>query len=843
VTGAEIRRRFLAYFAAHDHLVVDSAPLVPADDPSTLFNSAGMQPLQPYYLGVRRPPHGRLASCQKCFRTVDLEEVGRTDRHHTFFEMLGNFAPTGAYFKEAAIPLAWEFVTDPARGLGLPSDRLRVTVHPTDEEARDIWLRETGVRPAWVHDAPENWWGLELGPCGPDSELFWDRGPEYGCGRPDCYPDHCDRFLEFWNLVFPQFDKQPDGSLPPLPRPAIDTGMGLERVTSIVQRVESNFDTDLFRDSLAFIRQNSAEQGRTSERVIADHVRAATFVIADGVVPATEGRGYVLRRVIRRAALHARRIGMSRPLDQAVGIVVRNMRGQYPYLVERERGVQEAVAAEQEAFNRTLERGMDLFEQLASRHGSEIPGADAFLLHDTFGFPLELTRELAEERGLTVDEAGFGAAMTEQQERSRADLRTRFIAVKGLPSSEFVGHTELRVDASVVNIRLRGVDVTRAGEGDEVEVYLDRTPFYAESGGQVGDTGLLTGLDGEVLVEDTQRPVEGVVTHLGRVRIGGIRVGDRVVAAVDGPRRRQIMRHHTATHLLNRALEELLGRRNLQRGSWVGPDHTTFDFPLDRALTPDELERLALRVNAQVRAALPLAARVLPYQEAVATGATHLFEEKYGDRVRVVCFGDWSCEFCGGTHVETSADVGLALITSESSVGAGLRRIDMTVGEAADRLVRRQMGVLSEVARTLGTSPNQVAARAAELRRELREAEREVERLRDELRVAHLRGSNGGPRRRPASVPLVLEEVPAGGADDLRGWADRYLESLGGSGVVAVTNGDSFVVKVSRDLADRHPATALVPMLGRGGGKRELAQGRLTKPAADAFNEVEAALQ
>jgi alanyl-tRNA synthetase len=843
VTGAEIRRRFLAFFAAHDHLVVDSAPLIPADDQSTLFNSAGMQPLQPYYLGLRRAPAPRLASCQKCFRTGDLEEVGRTDRHHTFFEMLGNFAPTGDYFKETAIPLAWEFVTDPERGLGLPRDRLRVTVHPTDEEARDIWRRRTDVELAWITDNADNWWGLELGPCGPDSELWWDRGREYGCARPDCEPDHCDRFLEFWNLVFPQFDKQPDGSLPPLPRPAIDTGMGLERVASIVQGGESNFDTDLFAPLLAFVREAAPSPTRISERVIADHVRAATFVIAEGVLPATEGRGYVLRRILRRAALHARRVGLTRPLADAVPFVVAVMGDQYPYLAEREQDVCEAIAAEQAAFDRTLERGVELFAQLVDRRPTEIAGADAFRLHDTFGFPLELTRELAAERGLAVDEAGFDAAMAEQRERSRRDQDRQLADLKGLPAGEFVGYGELRVNATVVGLRRSGGEVAEARQGDEVEVYLDRTPFYGESGGQVGDTGLLTGLDGEVVVEDTQRPLEGVITHMGRVRIGVLRVGDGVVAAVDAARRRQIMRHHTATHILNRSLEELVGRRNLQRGSWVGPDHTTFDFPLDRALTAEELERLADRVNAQVRAALPLSVRVLPYQEAAATGATHLFDEKYGDRVRVVCFGDWSCEFCGGTHVETSADVGLALITSEFSIGRGIRRIDMTVGESADRLVRRHLAVLAEASRRLGVPADQVARRAADLRRELRVAEREIEQLRDEVRVARVRGVNGGPRRRPASVPLILEQVPAGDARDLRGYADRFLEALGGSGVVAVANESNFVIKVSRDLAARHPAQGLVPLLGEGGGKDEMAQGRLTKSVADAFNEVEASLQ
>ena len=822
--------------------MLDSFPLIPADDPSTLFISAGMQPLQPYYRGLRPPPYGRLTSSQKCFRTVDLDEVG-DDRHSTFLEMLGNFAPTGDYFKETAIPLAWELLTDTVHGFGLGKDRLRVTTHPTDQEARDIWRRETDVSPSWIYENADNWWGLDLGPCGPDSEIWWDRGVEFGCGQPDCPPDHCDRFLEFWNLVFPQFDKQPDGSLPPLPAPAVDTGMGLERISSIVQGVPSIFDTDLFARLTQFIRDSAGDLQTRSERVISDHVRAATFVVADGVTPSNEGRGYVLRRVIRRAALHARRAGMTRPLADGVPIVVATMRDQYPYLDQRERDAREAIATEQDAFNRTVERGIELFEQLASRHGREIPGGDAFRLHDTFGFPLELTRELAAERGLTVDQDGFAAAMAEQRQRSRQARQHRWTDLTALPTSDFVGYEQLQAEASVAALRRDGTDVVEAEEGEEVEVYLDRTPFYAESGGQVGDTGRLTGSDGEVIVDDTQQPREGVVAHIGRVGVGQLRVGDQVVAVVDAHRRRQIMRHHTATHLLNRALEELLGRPNLQRGSWVGPDRTTFDFPLDRGLTAEELDRLAARINEQVRAALPLTARVLPIDEARATGATHLFEEKYGDLVRVVCIGDWSCEFCGGTHVGTSADVGLALIVSEFSIGLGVRRIEMVVGEAAEKLVRRQLTALTEMARTLGVQSNEVGSRVAELRRELKEANREIESLRDQLRLAHVRGSNGGPRRRQARVPLIAQEVPAGSQNDLRGYADRYLEALGGSGVVAVANDSNFVIKVSRDLAREHPANELVPMLGQGGGKAELAQGRLTKPAVQAFNELEASLK
>jgi alanyl-tRNA synthetase len=845
VTGQEIRSRFLDFFRSRDHAELPSTSLIPADDPTTLFISAGMQPLQPYYQGVRQPPAPRLTSCQRCLRTWDLEEVGRTVRHTTFFEMLGNFAPTGAYFKETAIPWAWELVTDPDRGFGLPADRLRVTTHPSDEEARDLWRGTTGVRPEWIYENEENWWGLAsgLGPCGPDSEIWWDRGREAGCGQPDCYPDHCDRFLEVWNLVFPQFDRQPDGALKPLPRPAIDTGMGLERIALAVQGTGSVFETDLFAPLVEFVREAASESRARSEGVIADHLRAMTFVIGDGVLPSNEGRGYVLRRLVRRAALHATRVRLGRPLADGVGVVVATMREQYPSLAEREAEIRDAVRAESDAFGRTLERGLEQFERLVAQHGGTIPGDEAFKLHDTFGFPIEMTVELAEERGLTVDRDGFDVAMAAQRERSRRTVSHSWTDLRSLPRSEFVGYTQLEADARVVTMRRAGTEVSEAREGDEIELYLDVTPFYAESGGQIGDLGVATGPDGEVRIDDTKRPLEGVVAHLGRLVVGRLRVGDRVRAAVDGPRRRQIMRHHTATHLLNKALEETLDRANLQRGSWVGPDHTTFDFPLDRPLSKDELARLESRINEQIRAALPLDVRVLPYEEAVATGATHLFDERYSELVRVVCFGGWSCEFCGGTHSPTSADVGPAVILSETSIGQGLRRIDLTVGEAAEGLVRRRLDELTELSQTLGVGADQVPERVGALRRDLREAQRQTERLRDEVRQAQVRGAQGGPTPRQARVPLILEVVDADGMDDLRSWADRYLEALGGSGVVGVANGRSFVLKVSRDLVGDVQADRLAPLLGRGGGRPELAQGKLGESGADGFRAVEEALR
>ena len=837
MTGSEIRRLFLEYFSARDHLELPSAPLVPQGDPTTLFVSAGMQPLQPYFQGVQEPPAPRLMSCQKCFRTPDLDEVGKDDRHTTFFEMLGNFAPTGDYFKETAIPTAWEFLTET---LHLDKGRLRVTTHPTDEQARELWRTTTDVRREWIYENADNWWGLAsgLGPSGPDSEIWWDRGRAAGCGQDDCPPDHCDRYLEIWNLVFPQFDAQPDGSLAPLPKPGIDTGSGLERVTSAVQDVTAVFDIDLFAQPLAWTRGAAARQDTRSERIVVDHLRAMTFLIGDGVIPSNEGRGYVLRRVIRRAQLHARRLGITAPLVEGMATVISTYRDRYPELAAS--NAAEVVRDEVARFERSLEQGMEIFDRVAA--GGSVAGADAFKLHDTFGFPLELTKELAEERGIAVDEAGFRTAMEAQRERSRTIVKHSWADLKALPRSEFRGYRELETRARVVLIRRAGEAAESAAEGDEVEVYLDGTPFYGESGGQIGDTGRIDGPEGSVRVDDTQRPSEGVVAHLGVIATGVIRDRDDVTAAVDAARRRRIARHHSATHLLHKALREVLGEGAAQRGSWVGPDHTTFDFALARAVTPEELDRVGRRVSAQVRAALPFEESIKPYREAVAMGAMHLFEEKYGDQVRVVCFGDWTCELCGGTHVESSADVGTVVILSESSIGAGLRRIDLAAGEAADEVIAQRLGALGELARTLGVPADAVPARVAELRGELRAAERRIEKLQDELRVAQVQGG-GGVRRLEARVPVGVGEVPADGLDDLRGYADRFLEALGGHGVVAVTGGGGFVIKVSKDVAGQGvDANRLKEAFGSGGGRPELVQGKLTADPERAFAALAEAL-
>ena len=849
MTGNEIRKRFLEHFASREHLVLPSASLVPQGDPSTLFISAGMQPFKPYYLGLSQPPVPRLASCQKCLRTGDIDEVGRTDRHNTFFEMLGNFAPTGDYFKETAIPLAWELVT---KAFEMPVDRLRVTIHPTDDEAHEIWTRQPGMTAEHVTRLEDNWWGLGAGPCGPDSEIWWDRGREFGCGQDDCVPDHCDRFTEFWNLVFPQYDQRglidgtsgeavrrgvADGSLVPLTRPAIDTGMGLERISYILQGKSNIFEADILEPLVAFVRQSSPKPTTLSERIVADHLRAATFVIAEGVTPSNEGRGYVLRRLIRRAAIHGRKMGLTARLSAGVGVAVSMFKHHYPELSQHEKRITEVVQAESERFNRTLEQGMEQFEKIASQHPKTIPGVDAFRLHDTYGFPLELTRELAGERGIEVDEEGFRAAMEEQRARSRRGTPHGWALAKDMPRSEFTGYRELTTQGKVIALRKDGAAGEAATEGDAVEVFLDRSPFYAESGGQVGDTGTITTPRGQVRVEDTHKPVDGAIAHLGTVVTGEVRVGETSVAAVDAARRRQIARHHSATHLLHKALRETLGEQVMQKGSWVGPDHTTFDIPLNRAMTDDELKRINRRVMEKVREALPFHESQKPYKEAVAQGAMHLFDEKYGDVVRVVCFGDWTCELCGGTHVANTADIGPVVIVSESSIGSGLRRIDMVVGEAAEELVWSERKLLVELARSFNTGPEQLSERVQALRAQLKEAEHRSKALSEELRTATVKGADG-VQVKQGKVPFVTETVKASSPAELAAYADRYLD-LVKSGVVTVVAGDMFVIKVSKDLASEYDATRLAGLLGTGGGQRHLARGKLNGTADEAFQRLE----
>ncbi len=561
-----------------------------------------------------------------------------------------------------------------------------------------------------------------------------------------------------------------------------------------------------------------------------------TFCVADGVVPSNEGRGYVLRRLIRRAALHGRNIGMREKLSSGAKRAVAMFKDHYGELRQREGLIIETIDTETERFARTLEQGMEQFEKVASHGGKVVSGGDAFKLHDTFGFPLELTRELATERGMQVDEDGFRTEMELQKERSRRAMPQRWALTKDIPKSDFTGYGEMTTETKVVALRKEGSIVEVAREGDTVEVFLERTPFYAESGGQVGDAGTVTTPSGLVRVEDTQKPLEGTVAHLGTVITGEIVAGEDATASVDERRRRQIMRHHSATHLLHKALREILGDQVVQKGSWVGPDHTTFDIPLNRAIGKQELERINKRVMEKVRAALPFHESQKPYREAVAQGAMHLFEEKYGDVVRVVCFGDWTCELCGGTHVQNTADVGTAVIVSEASIGSGLRRIDMVVGEAADDLVARDRELLSELAKSFNVSPELLPDRVRAVRSELKEKERELAKLRDQLRSARVGGADGFAVKH-GRIDYVAETVDASSVDELRAYADRYLERIK-SGVVTLIAGDKFVIKVSNDLVPQFDATRLKDFFGPGGGRPQLVSGKLTVPANEAFQRL-----
>jgi alanyl-tRNA synthetase len=841
VRSPEIRERFLHFFESRGHRRLPSASLVTHDDPSVLFTVAGMVPLKPYFVGARTPPAPRATSCQRCIRTPDIEEVGRSPWHHTFFEMLGNFA-FGDYFKEGAISLAWEFLTV---DLGLDPQRLRPSVHPGDSVAEDLWVRIAGVPRARVAHLEDNWWQPgPTGPCGFDSEVYWDWGPPCSCGRDDCGPE-CEggRWLEIWNLVFIEFDQSQPGVRVPLPRPCIDTGMGLERITSVLQGVRSTFETDLFTPLVGGFERRSAapppEPRRTvSLRVLADHLRAAAFLVVDGVAPGNEGRGYVLRRIVRRAGLHGRRLGLEGGLAAGVGDLCEVMGPGHPELVERRDHVERVLRTEEEAFGRTLAQGVERLEALLAEGGGRISGEDAFRLHDTYGLPVEITVELAAERGAEVDLPGFEAAMAEQRARSRAGTpRHGFEGGAALPTTAFVGHDVLEAEAEVVRIGdLEELPALAAGQG--AAVLLDPSPFYAEGGGQVGDTGTLEWPGGRARVNDTQLvPVSGARVHAVAVDEGSLTPGLRVIARVDAPRRAAVARHHSATHLLHRALKQVLGDAVVQRGSWVGPDHTTFDFNFSRALTATELVEVERTVNDAIRRNLERSAEVMPIARARAEGAVALFGEKYGEEVRVVDFGGWSRELCGGTHVTRSGDLGAAILLAESSVGQGLRRIDMVAGEAAEQRWERDAAVLRETATALRVPPDEVPERIAALQAGLRRLQRELE----EARRRALSGGGAGSAEVEdvAGIRLLHLLLDGGaGADEVKAAVDSlHVDRLGGDGIALVVGESTLAVKVGeaargRGLRAGDLVRAAAAATGaRGGGRPDFASGGVGDPA------------
>lgn len=872
--SSEIRRAFIEFFAERGHVQVPSSSLIPTD-PTVLLTTAGMQQMVPYFLGLERPPHTRLTSIQKCFRTVDIDEVG-DESHLTFFEMLGNFS-IGDYFKAEAISWAWEFLT---KWLGVPAERWYPTVHPDDDFSYRYWRDEIGVPEERIFKLEDNWWGPvgETGPNGPDSEIHYDRGPEYGCGKPTCGPGcDCGRFLETWNLVFMEFYKELDGTQRPLPRKNIDTGMGLERISLIMQGVGSVFETDLFYPilteaaTIAGVRYKEDARIDRSLRVIADHARGVTFLVGDGVFPSNEGRGYVLRRVLRRAVRHGRLLGIERPfLGQLADIVIELFSPYYPNLVEQRERIHRVIDHEEEHFQRTLATGLARFEALVDqlqRSGERvIPGDEAFRLYDTYGFPLELTEELAREASLEVDRAGFERALERQRELSRASVgrfadtqrqRAGLYARFSERPTEFLGYEQLQAEVTVVGIL--GIDQTReeAEAGDQVEIVLDRTPFYGEAGGQVGDTGELRTDTGVFVVEDTQRPTPELIVHRGQVREGYLRVGQRVVALVDAERRAAIRRNHTATHLLHAALRRVLGEHALQAGSLVAPDRLRFDFAHHEAVQPDQLRTIEELVNEQIVRDLPVEVRYQPLREALSEGAIALFGEKYGEIVRVVSIDAFSKELCGGTHVSRTGEIGYLLITDETSVASGIRRIEALTGPAAVRAARQIVDVASQTAQLLHVPVERLPEQVERLQQQLRDQEREIARLSADLAleraaplVEHAHRVDG------FRVVSARIEVPS--LDVLRRLGDRLRERIG-SGVIilgtALDNRPTILAMATRDAVQRgvhagRVVQVVAPLLGgRGGGRADMAQGggadasRLDEALAAARAEVERQLR
>jgi alanyl-tRNA synthetase len=832
----EIRERFLSYFEDHGHHRLASASLITHDDPSLLFTVAGMVPLKPFITGELPPPAPLLVSCQKCFRGQglrdDIAEVG-DDTHQTFFEMLGNWS-IGGYFKEGAMTLAWDLLTEV---YGLDPERLWPSIYPDDTESERLWREVVGVPAERIVRVADNWWQAgPTGPCGYDSEIYWDWGGPCSCGRDDCRPDdECggNRWVELWNLVFMEFNQDEAGNHTPLPEKTVDTGLGLDRLAAVVQGVRSNYETDIFHDIVANFAARAAADPDTPGRsaslhVLADHVRAATFLIADGVLPGTEARGYVLRRVIRRASIHGRRIGLSAGLVPAVAVVAAVMGEAYPEIVENRELVETMIRAEEEAFARTLEAGIGRLAALLEPAAGTIPGEEAFRLHDTFGMPIEVTVEMAAERGVTVDRAGFEAAMGEQRARSKAaHVRVGFEGGPQLPDTVFVGYDVLEAPATVVRI---GATEPRQllPAGAEDAVVLDTSPFYAEAGGQVGDTGDLHFDGGRARVLNTTY-AGGARVHSVRVEEGTLAAGAPVRAVVDAARRAQVARHHSATHFLNQALREVLGAGVVQRGSFVGPDHTTFDFSFSRALTTDELHDIEARVNHHIRADLQRSVVVMSLPEAKASGAIALLDETYTEKVRVVDFGGWSRELCGGTHVGHTGEVGAAIIAGESSIGQGVRRIEMVVGEAAERRWRETGDALLGAARALRARPAEVPERVVSLQEQVRRTAKELEQARRQRGSAP---ATAGTRVEDIAGVLLASLVLDIERDAIVDVTDRlYAEQLDGDGVAVVMGRDSFAVKVgptaqsrgvrAGDLVSRAAAT----MAAKGGGRADFGQG------------------
>ncbi|AQS60496.1 alanine--tRNA ligase [Desulforamulus ferrireducens] len=859
MTGREIREKYLKFFEERGHQILPSASLIPHNDPSILWTAAGMVPFKPFFTGQAVSEYKRVTTCQKCIRTPDIEVVGRTARHHTFFEMLGNFS-FGDYFKEKAIPWAWEFVTE---HLGLPKEKLWITIYLDDDEAFEIWHKVVGVPAERIvrMGKDTNFWEIGVGPCGPCSEIYVDLGEARGCGSPDCRVGcDCDRFLEIWNLVFIQFFRDEEGNYSPLKNKGIDTGMGLERVASVLQNVASNFDTDLFREIMDYTADLAGQKYGQNEnidlalKVIADHCRAVTFAVGDGALPGNEGRGYVIRRLLRRAVRFGRVLGVKEPFLYKVSqAVIQQMQTAYPELKQKAEHILRVISTEEERFLETLAAGSDILSALISEAkaagASEISGDDAFKLYDTFGFPLELTQEIAGEQGLGVDVDGFAAAMEEQRKRARsARQETEYLSEKGvmykalreeLGENRFMGYGTLTTDSNVLALLKDGLQEISAEAGEEVEIILDVTPCYAESGGQVADIAVLRGKDVEVEITSVSRPVEGLIVHRGKVLSGVLKRHDAVKVEVAKVRRQDIARNHSATHLLHKALKEVLGEHVNQAGSLVEPDRLRFDFTHYAAVTPEELARIEALVNEAVLANLPIEVFETSLAKAKEMGAAALFGEKYGKQVRVVKMGEFSMELCGGTHLTSTAEVGLFKIVNETSVGAGLRRIEAVTGLGVLRHLAAKEAQLQEVAAVIKSPIHELVRRAEGLVQHNKALEQEIENLRNKLAKSEVQEILGQVQQ-IKGVPVLAAVVAAPDMDNLRGMVDMLRDKLG-SGVILLGSAAgekvNLVAAVTKDLLSRglHAGNLVKEIAkvvgGGGGGRPDMAQAGGKEPA------------
>jgi alanyl-tRNA synthetase len=853
-TADQLRQAFVRYFVAQGHEAVPSSPLIPQADPTLLFTNAGMNQFKGVFLGEETRAYTRAVTVQKCMRAGgkhnDLENVGYTGRHHTFFEMLGNFS-FGDYFKTEAIRFGWDFLTGT---VGLPKDRLWVTVFRDDDEAAGLWRTVVGLPESRIVRLGEkdNFWQMgDTGPCGPCSEILIDQGERLGCGKPSCGVGcDCDRYLEIWNLVFMQYDRDARGVLRPLPKPSIDTGMGLERLTAVAQGVTSNYDSDLFRPLLDAIGKRAGRDygadgpADRSMRVVADHLRAVAFLIADGVLPSNEGRGYVLRRILRRAARHGRLLGLGEPfLHELTGTVVGLMGEAYPELRAAAGTIAEVTQGEEERFIATLDQGLPILLDLAAKAkaaGSAVLGGEeVFKLYDTYGFPVDLIAETCREQGLGLDEAGFRRALDEQRERARKTAGFEVAAAKPVVArvagqvraTQFVGYERLTAEA-VVQAILKGERLVKeAVEGEQVEVALDVTPFYAEGGGQVGDQGILIGPEGRIEVTETTRPLPDFILHKGVVRAGRVREGERLRASVNPATRQDAARNHTATHLVHAALREVLGPHVKQYGSLVAPNRLRFDFAHFRPLSSRDVDEVEGLVNEQVRRNAPVQTDVMGVQEAVAAGALAFFGDKYGDRVRVVSINTFSKELCGGTHCRATGEIGVFRLVSETGVAAGVRRIEALTGSGALAQMKRLEADIRELGELLKAGPSDLVGKARKLVAQLKEKERELEALK--LKFASGAGAGADSRaRRVRGVPVHAQRADGLQTAELRALADRLRDTLK-SGVIAlgsVVEGKvSLLLVVTPDLTEKLKASVLIKDMaaaigGTGGGRPEMAQ-------------------